>query len=425
MNNPLPLDGTVVIVGASLAGLRAAQALRDNGFTGRLVLVGEERHTPYDRPPLSKQVLAGTWLPERTVLADEAALFELGIEAILGHRAESLDAEQGKVTLDDGTILGGDGIIVATGARPRRLPGTEGLDGVFVLRTVEDAMALRQRLLAHGEGARVVVVGAGFIGAEVASTSTGLGCRVTVVEALPTPLAPALGELVGGACAALHVRHGVTLRTGIGVARVHPASSSTNTAFSGEMGSAGRVELADGTSLPADVVVVGIGVVPEVAWLATSGLKLDDGVACDAALFAAERVVAAGDLARWTWRHDGTERQVRIEHWEVAAQMGAAAARNLLAGRRDAVPFDPVPYFWSDQYGLRIQVLGRPEPTDEVAIVHGALDADDGKFVAVYGREGRLTAALAISRPRQLMAFRPLLAAGASFDDALQLLSKQ
>lgn len=418
----LPLDGTVVVVGASLAGLRAAQGLREHGFTGRLVLVGKERHLPYDRPPLSKQVLAGIWPPERTVLADEGALEKLEVEAVLGQRAAALDAEAGRVTFEDTTTIEADGVVVATGARPRRLPGIDDVTGVFVLRTLDDAIALRQRVLEAGEGARVVVVGAGFIGAEVAATCAGLGCRVTVVEAMPTPLAPALGELVGGACAALHLRHGVELRTGVGVTAIHPGGVQGDVIGAASAG-AGVVELADGSSLVADVVVVGIGVIPEVSWLEGSGLELDNGVVCDAGLFAADRVVAAGDLARWTWRHDGDEQQLRIEHWEVASQMGMAAARSLLAGRADAEPFDPVPYFWSDQYGLRIQVLGHPEPSDEVAIVDGVLDAEDGKFVAVYGRRGRLTAALAVSRPRQLMAFRPLLVAGASFDDAVRLLN--
>lgn len=427
---PLAIDGTAVVVGGSLAGLRAVQGLRDGGFTGRLVLVGDELHYPYDRPPLSKQVLAGTWPPERAVLADHHALHGLGVEVHVGRRAVSLDAEARRVELDDGTVVDADGVVVATGARPRHLPGTEGLDGVTVLRTLDDCTALRARVLAAGPGCRVVVAGAGFIGSEVASTCTELGCRVTVVEALPTPLAPALGELVGAACGALHARHGVDLRTGVGVTAVHPAGADdggagvpAGSARTGApvSGAAGRVELTDGTSLPADVVVVGIGVVPTVDWLEGSGLAVDNGVVCDADLFAADGVVAAGDLARWAWRHHGDEQLVRIEHWEVASQMGGAAARSLLAGRGTASEFDPVPYFWSDQYGVRIQMLGRPLPTDEVAVVDGSYDAEDGKFVAVYGRAGKLTAVLAISRPRQLMAFRPLLLAGASWEEALAL----
>ncbi len=409
---PLPRDGSVVVAGASLAGLRAAEELRERGFTGSLVMVGDEDHYPYDRPPLSKQVLAGTWPPERTVLADRRRLEELGVDLRLGHRAEALDAASCRVTLDDGTVLEADGVVVATGARPRRLRGTEGLGEVAVVRTLDDCERLRAALLDAGPGCRVVVVGAGFIGSEVAATCHGLGCVVTVLEALPTPLAPALGELVGGALGALHVRHGVELRTGVKVEGVRVRRS----------GSPYEVQLGDGTTLPADVVVVGVGVAPNTEWLQGSGLEVADGVVCDAALFAADGVVGAGDLCRWSWRHLGDEQSLRIEHWEVASQMGSAAARSLLAGRADAEAFDPVPYFWSDQYGLRVQVLGHPAPDDEVAVVDGSLDAPDGRFVAIYGRSGRLSGALAVSRPRQLMAFRPLLAAGASFSEAVELI---
>ncbi len=414
---PLRRDGTVVVVGSSLAGLRAAQALREEGFTGALHMVGEEDHYPYDRPPLSKQVLAGTWPPERAVLADRTRLEELDIALRLGRRAVALDVEARRVTLDDGTVLGADAVVVATGARPRRLHGTEALDDVAALRTLEDSEQLRARILAVGPGCRMVVVGAGFIGSEVAATSAGLGCAVTILEALPTPLEAAVGELVGGALGALHARHGVDLRTGAAVVAVRERA--------GAYGAPCEVELRGGEVLPADVVVVGIGVVPNTEWVEGSGLEVADGVVCDEALFAADGVVCAGDVCRWTWRHaggDGRDQSLRIEHWEMASQMGSAAARSLLAGRADATPFDPVPYFWSDQYGLRIQVLGHPEPTDEVVVVDGALDAEDGKFVAVYGRGDRLAGVVAVSRPRQLMAFRPLLVAGASFAEAMEVL---
>lgn len=419
---PLPTDGTVVVVGASLAGLRASQSLREHGFSGTVVMVGEEPHLPYDRPPLSKQVLAGTWSPERTTLADAEALAALGVDARLGRRAVSLDAEARRLVLDDGAVVDADGIVIATGARPRHLPGT-GDAAVGVVRTLEDAALLRDAIEVAGAGCRVVVVGAGFIGSEVAATCAGLGCRVTVLEALPTPLAPALGEEVGAACARLHARHGVELRTGAVVDRIGAARLGGAAGMPGVAGPAGTgVALAGGVTVPADVIVVGIGVVPNTEWLEGSGLGVGDGVVCDDRLFAADGVVAAGDVARWTWRRGGEECALRIEHWEVASQMGVAAGAALVAGRDAAATFDPVPYFWSDQYGLRIQVLGHPAPTDEVAVVDGSLDAEDGKFVALYGRAGRLTGALAVSRPRQLMAFRPLLATGAGWDDALQVL---
>ncbi|MHB1776214.1 MAG: NAD(P)/FAD-dependent oxidoreductase [Acidimicrobiales bacterium] len=417
----LPSDGTAVVVGASLAGLRAAETLRSEGFEGRLHLVGDELHLPYDRPPLSKQVLAGTWPPERVMLADRARLDGLRIELAAGQPAVALDPVDCRVTLADGSVLDADGVVVATGASPRRLPGTEEGDTVTVLRTLDDATALRRRVLAQGPGCRVVVVGAGFIGSEVASTCAGLDCRVTVLEAMPTPLAPAVGEAIGAALATLHAAAGVTLRTEVGVTAVHPPGAPADGRSGGEPppGAAGWVELTTGEWLAADIVVAGIGVRPNTDWLVGSGLELADGVVCDDRLFAAGRVTAAGDVARWRWRHDGLDEPVRIEHWQVAAEMGVAAARSLLAGRSRAPAFDPVPYFWSDQYGVRIQVLGRPDPTDDVAFVDGS--PDEGRYVALYGRAGRLRAALAVGRPRKLMAFRPLLAAGASWAEATSL----
>jgi len=410
---PLPVDGTVAVVGAGLAGLRAAETLRQEGFRGTIVLVGEEHHDPYDRPPLSKQVLAGTWPPERTVLADREKLGSLEIDARLGHRAVSLDAEARRLYLDDGGVVGADGIILATGASPRRLPGTEPNDGVLVLRTIDDALELRRRVVEVGPGARVVVIGAGFIGSEVASTCHELGSQVDVVEMLETPLEPILGAGIGKIFGALHEEHDVRLHVGTAVEAISTPGDAGHASTGGR---AGSVTLSDGSSLPADVVVLGIGVTPSVAWLTDSGLSVGDGVQCDGRLFAAPGVVAAGDLARWP--HPVIGRDVRIEHWQVAAEAGVAAARSLVRGDA-ADAFDPVPYFWSDQYGVRIQMLGLPSPTDEVSVVSG--DTESCRFVALYGGEGRLTAALAISRPRQLMAFRPLLAKGASWDEALAL----
>lgn len=411
----LPTDGTAIVVGASLAGWRCVETLRAEGFEGQLHLVGEEAHLPYDRPPLSKQVLAGTWPPEKAVLADRRRSSELRVQETLGRRAVGLDVEVRRVELDDGTLLKGDAVIVTTGASPRRLPGTEGLgqrDGLFTLRTLDDSLALRSAVSAV-ESSRVVVIGAGFIGAEVASTCAGLGCRVTVLEAMEIPLSNVFGPLIGAHCASLHGAHGVELRTAVGVAGVRRAVSAQGGL---------EVELDGGDVLGADVVVVGIGVVPNVGWLEGSGLTLDNGVVCDAALFAADGIVAAGDVARWTWRHDGHEEQIRIEHWEVAAQAGVWAARSALAGRSGAAPFTPIPYFWSDQFGIRFQVLGNPGGTDEVAIVDGTFE--EGKFVALFQRAGRLRAVMAIGKPRQLMSFRPLLESGSSWDDALAHLAK-
>jgi 3-phenylpropionate/trans-cinnamate dioxygenase ferredoxin reductase subunit len=409
------VDGTVIVVGASLAGWRAVETLRKEGFEGAISLVGDERHLPYDRPPLSKQVLAGTWPPEKAVLADKRRSSELRVHEVLGQSAVRLDVPGRKVELSDGTVLHGDAIVIATGAAPRRLPGTDALtqrDGLFTLRTLDDSLALRSALTAL-ESPRVVVVGAGFIGAEVASTCAGLGCRVTVLEALDIPLRDVIGPVLGAHCGSLHGANGVDLRTGAVVRGIRRGRAG-----GGEAAASGLVvELAGGEEVPADVVVVGIGVVPATGWLADSGLTVENGVVCDDRLFAADGIVAAGDIARWNWRHDGGEELVRIEHWQVAAEAGVAAARSLMAGRADALPFTPIPYFWSDQYGIRLQVLGNPGGDDEVLVTEGSLD--EGKFVALFGRSGRLRAVMAIGKPRQLMGFRPLLQAGSSWDDAL------
>ena len=405
---PLGADATVVVVGASVGGLRTVEALRAGRFGGRLVLVGEERHTPYDRPPLSKQVLAGTWPPERATIAGDEKLAELSLDLRLGHRAESLDAEARRVVLDDGSTLRADAVVLATGVAARRLPGTEDNAGVLVLRTLNDSLALRERVLAVGPGCRVVVIGAGFIGSEVASTCLDLGCAVTVLEGFEVPLLRALGPVIGAACGTLHTDAGVDLRTGVGVSAVRaPDGSGTGD------GAAGRVELADGTAVPADVVVVGIGVSPATDWLEGSGLVIDNGVVCDEALFAADGVLAIGDLARFPFHG----RPTRIEHWQMATDMGRAAAVSLLAGRDGAPAFEPVPYFWSDQYNVKLQMLGHPDGDDDVVVVDGTLESH--RFVALYGRGALLTGVLAIGRPRQLMSYRPLLAAGSSFEAAL------
>ncbi len=404
-------DSTVVVVGASLAGWRAVETLRSEGFDGTISLVGDELHLPYDRPPLSKQVLAGTWPPEKAVLADKRRSSEHRVHEVLGRRAVHLDAETRKVELDDGAVLVGDAIVITTGARPRPLPGTGDLsqrDGLFTLRTLDDSLALRGAVTAV-DAARVVVIGAGFIGAEVASTCSDLGCRVTVLEALDVPLRNVLGPMIGSHFASLQESHGVDLRTGVGVRAISRAGPGTT----------GRlvVELDGGEAFPADVVVVGIGVVPATDWLTDSGLTVDNGVVCDDRLFAADGIVAAGDIARWQWRRDGGEELIRIEHWQVAAEAGVAAARSLMAGRADAPSFSPVPYFWSDQYGIRLQVLGSPRGTDDISIAEGS--PQEGKFLALFGRGDRLRAVMAIGKPRQLMGYRPLLQGGSSWSDAL------
>jgi NADPH-dependent 2,4-dienoyl-CoA reductase/sulfur reductase-like enzyme len=389
--------GTVIVAGASLAGLRAAQALRRRGFDGRLVLVGEERHPPYDRPPLSKDVLAGRWEPERTHLL-RAGDADLAAEWRLGTRATGLDVAARRLHLAGGESLAFDGLVIATGAAPRRLRGAPDLAGVFVLRTLDDCLALRAAL---ERGPRVAVVGAGFIGAEVAATCRARGLAVSLVEALPVPLGRSLGEPVGRVLASLHRDHGVDLRCGVGVARLLGGSRVEG------------LELSDGARIAADVVVVGVGVAPATDWLAGSGLELDDGVACDAACAAAPGVVAAGDVARW-W-HTLFGERLRVEHWTNAVEQAEAAAARLLDGA-GALPYAPVPYFWSDQYDRKIQFAGRAGPDDETALVDGSFE--ERRFVLLYARAGRLRGVMGWNRPSLVMKYKAMIRTGASLAEA-------
>lgn len=393
---------TVAVVGASLAGLRATETLRREGFDGRLVLVGAEPHLPYDRPPLSKQFLAGEVEPDQVALR-RASYHELDLELRLGTRAVGLDLAARAVELDDGARVVFDGLVLATGSAPRTLPGTPDLDGLFVLRTLDDALAIRARL---DSSPRVVVVGAGFIGSEVAATCRLRGLDVTVLEALPAPLVRGLGPVLGMVCGELHRDHGVDLRLGVGVAGFDGTTRVE------------RVRLDDGSAIDADLVVVGVGAAPVTGWLEGSGLQIDNGVVCDETLLAAPGVVAAGDITRWPNPLFGGE-LMRLEHWTNASEQGVAAARRLLHGDGAAPePFAPVPFVWSDQYDRKIQTAGHFRGDDEMAVVHGSLD--ERRFVAVFGRGGRLVGALGFSMPAKLMQYRKLIGEQASFDDALE-----
>ena len=404
----------VVVVGASLAGLRAVESLRTEGFDGSITLIGAEPHLPYDRPPLSKKVLAGEWEPDRIALRRSDQIDLLQLDLRLGRRAERLDALDHVVELDDGSAVSYDGLVIATGAQPRRLPGQANLAGVVELRTLDDSLALRA-LLDDGPH-RVVVVGAGFIGAEVAATARQRGAEVTIVEALPVPLARGLGPVMGAACGLLHDDNGVDLRLGVWVEAIEGGTRVE------------RVRLSDGAVLAADVVVVGIGVVPAVGWLEGSGLTLRDGIVCDATLWTGlPGVYAAGDVARWPNARFGEE--MRVEHWTNANEQGALAAKNLLAsggvdgsgisrvGPGAGEAYEPVPFFWSDQYGSRLQYLGRASSDDEVQVVHGSID--ERAWVALYGRDGQLRGALGVNQPKLLAGYRKLFNDRASWQDAL------
>jgi len=307
------------------------------------------------------------------------------------------------VSLADGRALAYDGLVLATGASPRHLPGGGGLAGVHVLRTLDDCLAIRADL--DASPGRVVVVGAGFIGSEVAATCRGRGHEVTVVEALPVPMERILGTDLGSLTADLHRDHGVRVRLGVGVEALEGGERVE------------RVRLADGSTIDADVVVVGIGVAPSTGWLEGSGLALDNGVVCDETCLAAPGVVAAGDVARWPNRR--FDEVMRVEHWENALEQGAHAARRLLAGDAGGEAFEPVPWFWSDQYDRKIQLAGRSGPGDDVHIVHGSVD--DRRFVALYGRGGRVVGVLGVNRPRHVMQWRARISEGITWEDGLAL----
>ncbi|MGW6907196.1 NAD(P)/FAD-dependent oxidoreductase [Streptomyces sp. NPDC054940] len=385
---------TVAVVGASLAGLSAARSLRKQGYDGRLVVIGDEFHRPYDRPPLSKEFLAGT-LGEAD-LALESDGEDLDAEWLLGARATGLDRTERAVRLADGREVRADGVVIATGAAARMLPGTEGLAGVHALRTLDDARALRDEL---ARGGRLVVIGGGFIGAEVASTAYALGLDVTVVEVAPTPLAGPLGASMGAVVSGLHTDHGVRLLCGVGVK-----------GLSGER-RVDAVLLEDGRSIPADIVVVGVGARPCVEWLQGSGVELDNGVKCGAdGRTGLAGVVAVGDCANWYDPRTGAHR--RVEHWTGARERPDAAVATLLAGGAVEPGVPRPPYFWSDQYGVKIQFAGHAAGADSVTVEEGA--ADDRNVLAVYRRAGRPVAVLGMNQPRLFMRWRKQLAAATS-----------
>lgn len=399
----------VVVVGASLAGLRAAETLCQADEPPIVTVVGAESHRPYDRPPLSKKLLAGEWTADRVQLRQPEAFEQLDVDWRLGTSAIGLDLADtggGTVRLADGSSLEADAIVIATGARPRTLPGQEQWDHVHVLRTLDDSLALGAALAPGNR--RVVVIGAGFIGLEAAATAHALGNDVVVLEGTSAPLIRALGPEIGHAVAALHEDHGVRVRCDVRI------ESFDDTG----------VLLDGGEHLPADVIVVGIGVEPATDWLTGSNVAIDDGVGCDEYLQVRHRdgspaagVFAAGDVVRWP--NALFDEEMRVEHWTNAAEQGALAASNAVAtlAGEPLEPYAPLPFFWSDQYEHRIQFLGRASADDHVEVVAGSIA--DRKFLALFGRDGRLRGALGVNAPRWVMPMRRLFLEGADWDDAL------
>lgn len=376
----------IVVIGASLAGAATARALRDAGYAGGLTVVGDEPHAPYDRPPLSKSFLLGDIDEADLALVDAAE--ELDVAWRIGARAVALEATTRTLVLDDGAHLRPDGIVLATGASAVRLPATEGLEGIHVLRTLDDALALRGALAV---ARRAVVIGSGFIGCEVAATARRLGIDVTLVGLEETPLAVALGTEMGAAVGALHGDNGVVFE------------QAMVAGFEGE-GRVRAVVLADGRRLEADVVVVGIGARPAVGWLEGSGLTVDDGVVCDGrGATGTSGIVAVGDCARWHDERRGYPH--RHEHWTSATEQAAVAAATLL-GAEPARGLR-APYFWSDLFDTRLQVAGWPDEADRVTIEEGS--PEERSFLALYRRGEDVVGVLALDRGRSFTRWRRTL----------------
>jgi NADPH-dependent 2,4-dienoyl-CoA reductase/sulfur reductase-like enzyme len=392
----------IAVVGASLAGLRAVEFIRRSTFEGQIVLIGDEEHLPYDRPPLSKEVLRGEWDQDRLTLRRKS-YDDLGVRLLLGQAAVSLDAEARELQLEGGERIAFDGLVIATGGQVRSLPNQPRLQGVHTLRTIDDSLAIRAALRGRP---RVAVIGAGFIGAEVAASARQLGLEVTMIDALETPLAQSLGSRLGSILQEAHQRRGVQVHCG---RRVEGFGGSE------------RVEsllLDDGTEVPCDLVVVGIGVRPSVSWLAGSAVELEDGVRCDETLASSvPGIVAAGDVA--SWYNPLFEERMRVEHWTNAVEQARHAVSTLLAAPGEAMAFESVPMFWSDQFDIKIQGVGRPRPTDELILTGGTAQSE--RFIALFSRGGRLVAAVAFNQPAKLIALRMLIGKRGGIEEALKI----
>lgn len=370
----------VLVVGAAASGLATVEALRRKGFAGGITVLGDEPHPPYDRPPLSKQVLNGQWEPSRTALRTPEMLAGLNAEFVHGDAAVALDPATRTVRTERGRDHRADAIVIATGMRARLLPGQQDLAGVHVLRTLDDALALRKGLLAC---TRLVVVGEGVLGAEIAATARTLGLDVTMTGPQPAPMALQLGPLVSQVLAELHGEHGVRLRLGVGVV-----------GLVGDQGRVTGVRLATDEVLPADAVVVAIGASPATQWLADSGLRLDNGVVCDSRCRAGEGIYAVGDVARW--HHERLGRLIRLENRTNATEQAQVVAGAILG---DDEPYVPVPYFWTDQFVAKIQVHGFIPADAEPEVVDG--DVSARRFVARYSSDGVITGVLGWNMPKQ------------------------
>lgn len=388
---------SVAIVGANIAGASTAEALRRLGYDGHITLIGAEIELPYERPPLSKEYLAGVSDEERLMLRPRAFYDEQRIELLLGQRATALDVATSTLTLSSGERRSFDRLVLATGCElsPFPVPGAD-LPGVFKLRTLADGRTLVAALRAGvAHGGRVVVIGAGFIGSEVAATCRVAGMDVTLIEMLPTPMERAIGAEMGALLGAVHRAHGADLRTG-----------ETVVAIEGNVG-AEAVVTGSGARIPCDFVVVGTGVRPATRWLEGSGLALGNGVIVDATCATnVPGIFAVGDVANWPYQPN--ERvpamRVRLEHWDNALRQGELVAHNLLG---ESIPYRHIPYFWSDQYDLKLQYVGYSPTWDQIVMRGNPPDS----FIAFYLLEGRVRAAFASNHPRELVTLKKLVAA--------------
>lgn len=391
----------VVVVGAGLAGWRFIESVRRNGFEGEITLIGDEPYLPYDRPPLSKQVLVGKWGIEQAALATDELVAQLGVSMRLGEQATALHVEATTVELGTGRSVEGTHVVIATGASARRLPYSAN-EELHTVRSREDVERLVRATAELSSGSPVVVIGGGFIGAEVATSLRASGLVPLILEVAELPLIGVVGPEVALWLSGLASEAGIELRNRQAITDVQ------------RDGDGFAIRLADGSSLFAPLVVVGAGAVVNTKWLESSGLVIDNGVVVDANLLASDNVAAIGDVARFLWSSPTGPELVRIEHWQVANDHAAHLARHWTHGG-DSLKM--VPYFWSDQYGKKIQMLGHPRATDEVRLVNGSID--EGKWTALFSRDDIVTGAIALSQPRALMLSKKLLDQTTSVGEAL------
>jgi 3-phenylpropionate/trans-cinnamate dioxygenase ferredoxin reductase component len=379
---------SVVIVGASIAGLTTAESLRRLGYDGRISLIGDEAHHPYDRPPLSKEVLSGKWQPEKAALRRPGQVEALELDLRRGVTATGVELDRHRVLLADGDAVEYGALVVATGLRPRRLPAFAGMAGVHVLRTLDDCLALQAEL---GPERRVAVIGAGFLGTEIAATARQMGARVSLVDVVTEPLTLQLGPELGQLVADLHADHGVDVRVGVGASEVRAAD-----------GRVSGIVLSDGTQLDTDLVVLAIGTVPATEWLEGSGLDLTGGLLCDAACRAAADVFAAGDVARWP--HETVGGLLRVESRTNAVEQAQLVARNIIVPVDEAEGYRPVSFGWTDQYDVKIQIYGHRSPVSDFVLLEGS--PAEGKFIGAFRHNGTITGVVGWNSARALRGYR-------------------